>query len=141
VTLAIRPADAGDAVALLAVDSYALAHAERRTQIAHWVESGQCFVAERDSEIVGYCVMTRDFFHSFFVELVMVADVERRSGIATALITHLIGLVPPGEKLWTSTNASNAAMRGLLGKLGFIESGRIEHLDEDDAELVFVRLP
>jgi hypothetical protein len=49
--------------------------------------------------------------------------------------------MPPGEKLWTSTNQSNQAMRLLLPRLGFIESGRIDNLDEGDPELVFVRLP
>ncbi len=52
-----------------------------------------------------------------------------------------IGVVPPGEKLWTSTNESNVAMRNLLVRLGFIPSGQIDNLDEGDLELVFVHLP
>jgi GNAT superfamily N-acetyltransferase len=141
VTIAIRPAVADDAPALVAADPFAQTSAERRTQISHWVDSGQCFVAEREGDIVGYCVLTREFFHSFFIELVMVGEGERRAGIGTAMIQYLIGMVPPGEKLWTSTNASNAPMRTLLEKLGFVRSGAIEHLDEGDPELVFVRLP
>ena len=46
------------------------------------------------------------------------------------MIEHLIGLIPPGEKLWTSTNESNTSMRALLPSLGFIPSGRIDNLDE-----------
>ncbi|MDQ2705974.1 MAG: GNAT family N-acetyltransferase [Pseudomonadota bacterium] len=139
-TIAIRPAGADDLAALVDVDSFAQANAGRRDEIAHWVESGACFIAERDGEIVGYCVLTRNFFHSFFVELLMVHEPERGEGIGTEMLAYLVELVPPGEKLWTSTNASNAPMRRLVERLGFIESGRIDNLDEGDPELVFVRL-
>lgn len=43
----------------------------------------------------------------------------------------------PQPKLFTSTNRSNLPMRALLLKAGFIESGYIENLDENDPELVF----
>ena len=140
-SVVVRAAGSDDIVALVGIDPYAQINAERRTQIEVWVESGQCFVAERDGETVGYSVLTKHFFHSFFVDLLMVAEVDRRSGVGTAMIEHLIGLIPPGEKLWTSTNESNAPMRALLPRLGFIPSGQIDNLDEADPELVFVRLP
>jgi GNAT superfamily N-acetyltransferase len=140
-TVAVRPADSDDVAALIAADPYAQINAERRTQIATWIDAGHCFVAERDDQIVGYCVLTRAFFHSFFVELVAVSETERRTGIGTAMIEHIIGLVPPGEKLWTSTNQSNAPMRSLLAGLGFVESGHIDNLDDGDPELIFLRLP
>jgi ribosomal protein S18 acetylase RimI-like enzyme len=95
----------------------------------------------RDGSIVGYCVLTRDWFDQFFIKLVGVVESDRRTGVGTAMIEHLIGLIPPGEKLWTSTNESNAPMRALLPRLGFTESGRVDNLDEGDPELIFVRLP
>ena len=110
-SVVVRAAGSDDVAALVGIDPYAQINAERRTQIEVWVESGQCFVAERDGETVGYSVLTKHFFHSFFVDLLMVAEVNRRSGVGTAMIEHLIGLIPPGEKLWTSTNESNAPMR------------------------------
>lgn len=137
----VRAAGSDDIIALIAIDPYAQINAERSTQIAVWVESGQCFVAERDGETVGYSVLSKTFFHSFFIDLVMVAEADRRSGVGTALIEHLIDVVPQGEKLWTSTNESNAPMRALLPRLGFMPSGRIDNLDDGDPELVFVRLP
>ena len=137
----VRPADWDDIAALVAADPFAQINAERRAQLADWVDSGQCFLAERDGRLVGYSVLTRHFFDSFFLKLVAVAERERRTGVGTAMIQHIIDLVPPGEKLWTSTNQSNAPMRSLLPQLGFIETGRIDNLDEDDPELVFVRLP
>jgi len=140
-SIAIRSAEPDDINALIATDAFAQRNEERRAHLAHWIEKGVCSLAERDGEVLGYIVLTRNFFHSFFIELVTVADHERRSGIGTALIHHVIDMVPPGEKLWTSTNASNTPMRNLLARLGFIESGRIDNLDEGDPELVFLRLP
>ncbi|MBN9345261.1 MAG: GNAT family N-acetyltransferase [Devosia sp.] len=134
-------AGADDVADLVAADPYAQVDAGRRAQIAEWVDAGQCFVAERGGRIVGYCVLNRELFDSFFIKLVAVAETERRSGVGTAMIEHLVGLIPPGEKLWTSTNKSNAPMRSLLPRLGFIASGRIDNLDDGDPELVFVRLP
>jgi ribosomal protein S18 acetylase RimI-like enzyme len=140
-SIEIRPAGAEDADALVALDSYAQVNPQRRAQIAVWIEAGQCFIAERDGDAVGYCVLTKAFFHSFFIEMLMVDEAERRSGIGTATLRHIIDQLPPGEKLWTSTNESNTPMRGLLARLGFAESGQIDNLDEGDRELVFVRLP
>ena len=137
----IRAAGADDVADLVAADPYAQVDAGRRAQMAEWVAAGHCFVAERGGRIAGYCVLNREFFDSFFIKLVAVAETERRSGVGTAMIEHLVGLIPPGEKLWTSTNESNAPMRSLLPRLGFIASGRIDNLDDGDPELVFVRLP
>ncbi len=124
-----------------AVIGIAPAGDERRAAVAAHVAARQCHVAWKDGVAVGYLVLTHDFFHSPFIELVVVAPLRRRSGIGRALIEYCVGLVPAGEKLWTSTNESNPAMRALLPQCGFIESGRVDNLDPGDPELIFVRLP
>lgn len=140
-SLEVRGAGSNDIGYLIAADHHAQIDAGRRAQIEEWVHGGHCFVAQRERRIVGYCVLNRQWFASFFIALVTVAENERRKGVGTALIEHLIALVPPSEKPWTSTNRSNSAMRPLLPRLGFIASGQIDNLDDDDPELVFVRLP
>ncbi len=140
-TLEVRAAGSDDIADLIAADPFAQINAGRRAQIAEWVEAGHCFLAEREGRLVGYSVLNREFFDSFFIKLVAVAETERRTGVGTAMIEYMIELIPPGEKLWTSTNQSNAPMRSLLPRLGFVESGRIDNLDDGDPELVFVRLP
>jgi hypothetical protein len=40
---------------------------------------------------------------------------------------------------FTSTNLSNIPMQSLLAKMGYLLSGVIHHLDEDDPELVYVK--
>ena len=137
----VRAAGSDDIAGLIAADPFAQINAGRRAQIAEWVEAGHCFLAERDGRLVGYSVLTREFFDSFFIKLVAVAETDRRTGVGTAMIEQMISLIPLGEKLWTSTNQSNAPMRALLPRLGFVPSGQIDNLDDGDPELVFVRLP
>jgi len=137
----VRSAGRADLQALIAIDPLMHTDTERRQSIAHWMAAGQCFVAERDDKVVGFVALTKGFFHQPFVELLIVAEASRRSGIGVALTDHCIRTIPAGAKLWTSTNSSNLPMQGLLLKLGFVRSGIVENMDEGDPELIFVRLP
>jgi len=87
---------------------------------------------------MGYGVLNQSFFEHDFIPLIVVKASARRRGVATAIM-RMLELQCQG-KLFTSTNTSNIAMRQLLGRLGYIESGRIENLDDNDPELVFVKL-
>ncbi|MCX8026153.1 MAG: GNAT family N-acetyltransferase, partial [Thermanaerothrix sp.] len=63
---------------------------------------------------------------------------HRRRGAGTRLMQYL-ECVCRTPKLFTSTNLSNRPMQALLAKLGYILSGVIHHLDENDPELVYVK--
>jgi len=139
--LSIRRATAADIDALIATDHLATHSADRREAIAAWVAQGQCHLGERDGAVAGYVALTRSFFRSPFIEMLMVGTTFRRTGIGRALIEHCIGVTPPDQKLWTSTNESNTPMRVLLPQLGFTQTGAFEHLDEGDPELIFLRWP
>lgn len=139
--LSIRPATTADIDALIATDHVAAHSADRRVAIAEWVALGQCHLAERDGAVAGYAALTRSFFRSPFIEMLMVAPASRRQGIGRALIEQCIAITPADEKLWTSTNESNTPMRALLPQLGFVQTGLFEHLDEGDPELIFLRWP
>jgi len=136
--LTIAPGAPDDVPALVALDPIAAWNPERRSAIAGWVAAGQCHVAHLDGQPAGYVALTHGFFHSPFIEMLMVAETARRQGVARALVQHCIGLVPAGEKLWTSTNQSNAPMLGLLPVLGFVRAGIVEGLDKGDPELIYL---
>lgn len=136
--ISIRPAGRADIAALIAIDPISLTDPSRRESIAHWAAAGHCHLALRAEKPIGYVALTRDFFHQPFIEMLIVAEDDRRTGVGIALIEHCKTLVPGGEKLWTSTNRSNAPMRALLAKAGFVESGVVENLDEGDPELIFL---
>ncbi len=139
--LAIRLAARDDLDALLALDPIARHSPARAAAIAEWIAHGQCHVATIDGVPQGYVAFTRSFFRSPFIEMLIVATGARRTGIGRALMLHCIGLTPPGEKLWTSTNHSNIPMQALLPQLGFVQTGMFEHLDPGDPELIYLRWP
>jgi ribosomal protein S18 acetylase RimI-like enzyme len=122
-----------------AVIGIAPASAERREAIAEWVQAGQCHILWQDGFAAGYAVLTRSFFRSPFIEMLVVSPLTRRQGVGRALVEHCIGLVPPDGKLWTSTNQSNLPMQALLPQLGFVRTGMFEHLDAGDPELIYLR--
>ncbi|KAF1021799.1 MAG: hypothetical protein GAK29_03327 [Acinetobacter bereziniae] len=132
----IRLASEADLKYLIAIDSVALHNTQRVLQIHVWCAQSTCFLAEKDGEIMGYGVLNYHFFGCGFIEMLMVGEHYRRHGIGLDLLNGLkSNCLHP--KLFTSTNRSNLPMQRLLRTSGFIESGQIENLDEDDPELVF----
>lgn len=122
-----------------AVIGVAPAGRERQQAIAEWVQAGQCWVCWQDGMAAGYAAFTRTFFRSPFIEMLVVSPSTRRQGIGRALMEHCIGLVPHDQKLWTSTNESNAPMRAMLPQLGFVYTGQFAGLDEGDPERIYLR--
>jgi GNAT superfamily N-acetyltransferase len=137
----IRVAEPDDLDELLGLDQVARSSPARQTFLRTPVMDGVCHVALVDGRPVGYLVLDYTFFESGFISLVYVAEKHRRSGIGTALI-KIAERVCRTSKLFTSTNASNTAMRNLLIVQGYMPSGIVENLDENDPELIFFkRLP
>lgn len=106
--------------------------------IHHAIERGDCYIAVYDSIIKGFAIINYTFFDNAFIELLMVVEKYRRSGIGSALLNYLFAECKT-QKLFTSTNKSNDLMRKLLGKAGFTFCGEIDALDEGDPEMFFVR--
>lgn len=99
---------------------------------------GLSWVAEADGAVVGYVIASTQFFSRPFVDLLVVADDHRRQGIGMALMAACED-AHDDDRMFTSTNESNAPMRALLARAGYQVSGVIENLDPGDPELVFVK--
>ncbi|MDH1987964.1 GNAT family N-acetyltransferase, partial [Pseudomonas sp. GD03689] len=132
----IRLAGPQDLTALIAIDSVAHREPYRAEQIADWLGQYRCLVAEVQGSVAAYAVMHQHFFGCAFIEMLMVGQGHRRSGLGAALLAR-IQADCTGQKLFTSTNRSNGPMRRLLERRGFVESGVVEHLDEGDPEQVY----
>ncbi|MGG4610435.1 GNAT family N-acetyltransferase [Providencia sp. Me31A] len=113
---------------------------KRREEIEHWVEQKTCFVLEGNDKILAYGVINQQFFTHGFIELLMVNHQYRRQGLGLSLINQL-KKQSKTQKVFTSTNQSNTATQQLLLKAGFIPSGYIENLDDNDPELIYCYIP
>lgn len=133
-----RMAGHGDVAAMLACDAYAQMHPERGEAVRAAVSKGHSQVAIRNGQVAGYVLTHGDFFGHGFVSLVVVAPGQQRRGVGLRLLAAAADACQT-EKLFTSTNASNLAAQRLFASAGFVRSGRIEHLDEGDPELVYVK--
>ena len=133
--VAIGPADIGR---MAAVDPLTAADAVRRDHLGHLLEQGLSWAALSDGEMVGFAVVTRNFYNFPFVDLVVVAEGARRGGAGSALMAHCAA-APDADRVFTSTNESNSAMRALLSKAGWLPAGVVHHLDPGDPELIFVK--
>ncbi|MDZ5633797.1 GNAT family N-acetyltransferase [Janthinobacterium sp. GMG1] len=133
-----RVAGYGDVAAMLACDAYAQAHASRGDAVRAAVGKGHCLVAIRAGQVAGYALTHDDFFGYGFVSLVVVAPGQQRRGVGLRLLAAAADTCRTG-KIFTSTNQSNLAAQQLFASAGFVRGGQIEHLDEGDPELVYVK--
>lgn len=136
--ISIRPAIENDIDALCSFDLIAQREETRREFIRREVVSGNCFVAVRDKQVVGYGVLNYTFFHLGNIDMLYVHSDHRRSGAGAALIRHM-EVICQTTKLFTSTNLSNLPMQSLLAKSGYVLSGVIHNLDENDPEIVYFK--
>ena len=133
-----RMAGHGDVAAMLACDEYAQAHPERGDAVRAAVGKGHCQVAIRNGQVAGYVLTHDDFFGYGFVSLVVVAPGQQRRGVGLRLLAAAEAACQT-EKLFTSTNQSNGAAQRLFASAGFVRSGQIDHLNEGDPELVYMK--
>ncbi|PMQ12126.1 GNAT family N-acetyltransferase [Janthinobacterium sp. AD80] len=133
-----RVALPGDVPAMLACDTYAHIHACRGDTVRAAAGKGQCLLALHAGQVVGYVLLHHEFFEHGFVPLVVVSPAQQRRGVALRLLATAAAACRT-EKLFTSTNQSNLAAQRLFASAGFVRSGQIDHLDEGDPELVYVK--
>jgi ribosomal protein S18 acetylase RimI-like enzyme len=96
-------------------------------------------VATAGEITIGYVVLDYSFYENGFISMLCVHPDYRRQGVGERLMQQVEGVCRT-EKLFTSTNLSNTAMQRLLARLGYVLSGVIHNLDEDDPELVYFKL-
>ena len=133
-----RAALPGDVDAMLACDAYAQAHASRGDAVRAAVGQGHCQVAIRAGQVAGYVLTRDDFFDYGFVSLVVVSPAHQRRGVGVRLLAAAEAACQT-DKIFTSTNQSNLAAQRLFASAGFVRSGQIDHLDEGDPELVYMK--
>jgi GNAT superfamily N-acetyltransferase len=115
-----------------------LADPGRRAHVGELLGLGLSWLAVADGEPVGFAIVSRHFFAFPFVDLLVVSEAARRGGVGSALMAHCAAN-HQADRIFTSTNESNAPMRALLAKAGWTPSGQVDNLDPGDPELFFVK--
>ncbi|MDD1016565.1 GNAT family N-acetyltransferase [Pseudomonas rubra] len=133
-----RNATLEDLGAMLAFDAYASINPGRGVFLAEAVDKQQCLVAVQSGAVIGYLVLTYSFFDYGLVALVVTSPAHQRQGVALTLLVAAQAACQT-EKLFITTNQSNLPSRKLIAKAGFVPSGVIENLDEQDPELIYFK--
>lgn len=136
--ISICKAQENDIEALCSFDLIAQRENGRREFIHREVLSGNCFVAVLDENVIGYGVLNYTFYYNGCIDMLYIHSGYRRIGAGAALMQHM-ELLCETAKLFTSTNLSNLPMQSLLSKLGYVLSGVIHNLDENDPEIVYFK--
>jgi ribosomal protein S18 acetylase RimI-like enzyme len=136
--LSIEKAKPSQLLRICQIDERQIGSRARKDLIENAILEHNCLVARVDREIVGFAITDQTFYGQTFIWLLIVTPEHRRKGVAAGLV-RVVESNCRTEKLFTSTNSSNAIMQQLLNKLGFAPSGRIDNLDENDPELVYFK--
>jgi GNAT superfamily N-acetyltransferase len=125
-----------DITAAIAVDEAVIGSSERGAYIARLAASGGLSIADVQNVVRAFCILDHHYFYEKpFISLLIVHPDAQRAGLGQGLLRAQMHRAP--AELWTSTNRSNGAMRGLLAKSGWSQCGEIVGLDPGDPELVY----
>lgn len=120
------------------IDSQVIGDDRRRHEIEKAIQEQRCLTCFSDGETAGFLIFHTSFFDYAFISLLMVRPSFRRKGVASSMINHF-EQISPTNKIFSSTNQSNMMMHRLFHSLGYMKSGSIEHLDEDDSEIIYYK--
>jgi ribosomal-protein-alanine N-acetyltransferase len=95
--------------------------------------SGVCLAAEREDGLAGYLVCSR-YEHLWHLMNVAVDPLNRRAGIATALIERLASEIGDGARLMLEVRETNAGAIAMYRGLGFLEAGHRRRYYQDNGE-------
>ncbi len=117
-----------------------LSSSRARELLTNAITAQECLVdVDEKNEVVGFVIMTaRTFFGHDFIKLLVVSPAHQRRGVGRSLVRASVRRART-EKVFSSTNESNLAMRALFDKDGWLLSGTLTGIDEGDPELVFWR--
>ncbi|PGL68951.1 GNAT family N-acetyltransferase [Bacillus sp. AFS055030] len=127
-----------DCESIVILDSQIIDSRIREHLIKSSIEENRCLVCEINKRIVGFLIYHKFFFGHLFIDLIIVSLEMRRLGIAKNLMKYVEFYSE--RKLFSSTNKSNIKMQKVFQSLGYIKSGFIDHLDEGDPEIIYVKL-
>lgn len=137
-TISTRLAELSDAGRLYAFDQVAQEDPDRKSFVDRAIREGRSWIIEHQNVVLGYGIISHEFFGRSFLELIYIGEECRGQGLGPKLIGAL-EKQSNSTSLFTSTNQSNLHMQHVLERLGYERSGVIHNHDPEDPELVYVK--
>lgn len=134
----ICPANINNFNTILDLDEAVYGLRTRNQFIAESILKNECSTALINGRIIGFVIMNYTFYENGFIGLLIVDKSYRRMKVGKKLVEYVESKCST-EKLFTSTNQSNIPMQCLLEGCGYVKSGHIDNLDENDPELVYFK--
>jgi ribosomal protein S18 acetylase RimI-like enzyme len=123
---------------ILEIDRKVFGNYSRKKYLQEAIMENKCLVAKDNSSIVGFLIYDTHFFECSFISLLIVHPSERQKGYAKSLMKYF-ETISPTQKIFSSTNKSNEKMHRLFSSIGYVKSGIVENLDEDDPEIIYYK--
>jgi ribosomal protein S18 acetylase RimI-like enzyme len=137
VSALVRAASADDLPALEPFLPAFLDPPYKRGRFLRALANGEIVVAVDGGRIAGF-MWVNEFFGHTFVNVLAVPPELRRRGYAGVLLAHAEQNALT-DRVFTSTNASNAPMHAVLARYGWRRCGEVDELDPGDPEIVYVK--
>ncbi len=143
----IRTASASDLAALEPVVWPPLLAEPKRRRFLRGLDEGEVVVVHagdatesRFGVIAAYAWIYEGFFGHTFLAYLAALPQYRRNGLAGMLLDATERRAVT-DRVFSSTNVSNAAMQAVFDRYGWRRCGQIDELDPGDPELVYVKFP
>ena len=127
----VRKAELAD---LQQIDAFDVFAGDRKPEILR----GDIIVAIVNTEVAGYLMHNRNFYHRPFIWFVCVKESYRRQGVNKLLFGQVEKLYSQHPLIFTSTEDDNLPMLNFFEKYGYEPSGIIENIQKQ-RELIFVK--
>jgi GNAT superfamily N-acetyltransferase len=139
VTAVVRTATTDDLAALEPILPSFLDPPYKRDRFLRALANAEVYALEDRGSIAAFMWLTEFFGHTF-VNVLAVGEQHRRRGYAGVLLDfaerHALT-----DRVFTSTNQTNAPMHAVLARYGWIRCGEVDHIDPGDPEIVYVKYP
>lgn len=112
----------------------------KRRRFLRGLDEGEVVVVHAADVIAAYAWIYEGFFGHTFLAYLAALPQYRRNGLAGMLLDATEQRAVT-DRVFSSTNVSNAAMQAVFDRYGWRRCGQIDELDPGDPELVYVKFP
>ncbi|HWT07339.1 MAG TPA: GNAT family N-acetyltransferase [Xanthomonadales bacterium] len=112
----------------------------RRRRFLRGLDENEVVIIYGKDVVYAYAWIYEGFFGHTFLAYLAVQPQYRRNSLAGMLL-EATGNRAVTDRVFSSTNVSNAAMQAVFERYGWRRCGQIDELDPGDPELVYVKFP